>query len=43
MRHEKKKKLYMNFDVEILQLIRESKCIDRELGEIPESAKIIIL
>lgn len=43
VRHEENKKLYVNFDLEILQLIRESKCIDRELGEIPESAKIILL
>jgi dynein heavy chain len=35
-------KLYVNFDQEILQLIREAKCLDRLGVEIPESAKIAL-
>ena len=37
------KKLYVNFDPEILQLIREAKCLSRIGIDIPESAKIVLL
>jgi len=43
VRHEENKKLYVNFDPEIMQLIREAKCLDRQGIEIPESARIILL
>lgn len=43
MRHEENRKLYVNFDLEIMQLIREAKCMDRVGIEIPESARIILL
>jgi dynein heavy chain len=37
-------KFHVNFDWEILQLIRETKCIDRMGGvEIPEAAKMVLL
>ncbi len=34
---------YVNFDQEILQLIREAKCLDRMGIAIPESAKIVLV
>merc|ERR1719238_1234143 len=43
VRHPDDKKLYVNFDQEILQLIREAKCLDRMGIEIPEGAKIVLL
>lgn len=43
VRHDENKKLYVNFDLEIMQLIREAKCLDRQGIEIPESARIILL
>ena len=43
IRHPEDKKLYVNFDQEILQLIREAKCLDRMGIDIPESAKIVLL
>ena len=43
IRHPDDGKLYVNFDAEILQLIREAKCLDRMGVEIPESAKVILL
>jgi dynein heavy chain len=43
VRHEENKKLYVNFDLEIMELIREAKCLDRQGIEIPESARIILL
>lgn len=43
VRHEENRKLYVNFDLEIMQLIREAKCMDRVGIEIPESARIILL
>eukprot|EP00940_MAST-03C_sp_MAST-3C-sp2_P002393 g2393.t1 len=43
IRHPEDKRLYVNFDSEILQLIREAKCLDRMGIEIPESAKIVLL
>ena len=43
VRHPQDGKLYVNFDGEILQLIREAKCLDRMGGVvIPESAKIAL-
>ena len=35
--------LYVNFDAEIMTLIREAKCLSRIGIEIPESAKIVLL
>ena len=37
------KKLYVNLDDEIFELIREAKCLDRMGVEIPESARIVLL
>ena len=42
IRHPEDNKLYVNFDHEILQLIREAKCLDRMRIEIPESSKIVL-
>ncbi|CAM9244386.1 unnamed protein product [Chrysoparadoxa australica] len=42
IRHPDDGKLYVNFDGEILQLIREAKCLDRMGVDIPESAKIAL-
>ena len=42
IRHVDDGKLYVNFDHEILQLIKEAKCLDRMGIEIPENAKIIL-
>jgi dynein heavy chain len=35
--------LYVNFDIAILQLIREAKCLERQHIQIPETARIILL
>lgn len=43
IRHPENNKLYVNFDSEILTLIREAKCLSRIGIEIPESAKIVLL
>jgi dynein heavy chain, axonemal len=43
IRHPDTKKLYVNFDPEILQLIREGKCLSRIGIDIPESARIVLL
>ena len=43
IRHPDDGNLYVNFDQEILQLIREAKCLDRMGVDIPESAKIVLL
>lgn len=43
VRHPASKKLFTNFDPEILQLIREAKCLHRMSVDIPESAKIVML
>ena len=43
IRHPDDNKLYVNFDRDIFQLIRESKCLDRMGIEIPESAKIALM
>ena len=43
IRHPDNNRLYVNFDSEILTLIREAKCLSRIGIDIPESAKIILL
>ena len=43
IRHPSNNKLYVNFDREILQLIRETKCLLRMNVEAPESAKMVLL
>lgn len=43
IRHPDNMKLYVNFDSEILTLIREAKCLSRIGIDIPESAKIVLL
>jgi dynein heavy chain len=43
IRHPENNKLYVNFDSEILTLIREAKCLTRIGIDIPESAKIVLL
>ena len=43
IRHYDNNKLYVNFDSDILTLIREAKCLSRIGIEIPESAKIVLL
>ncbi|OQS05067.1 dynein heavy chain, outer arm [Thraustotheca clavata] len=43
IRHPQTNKLYVNFDKEILQLIREAKCLNRMGIEIPENAKMVML
>ena len=43
IRHPSNNKLYVNFDSEILTLIREAKCLARIGIELPESAKIVLL
>ena len=43
IRHPDDGRLYVNFDPEILQLIREAKCLDRMGIDVPESAKIVLL
>ena len=42
IRHPEDDKLYVNLDMELLQLIREAKCLDRMGIDVPESAKIIL-
>ncbi|GMH97336.1 hypothetical protein TrST_g8180 [Triparma strigata] len=43
IRHPDTGKLYVNFDREILQLIREAKCLARIGVQVPESAQIVLL
>ena len=43
IRHELSGKLYVNFDRDILQLIREAKCLSKLDIKIPEAAKIVLL
>lgn len=43
IRHPEDGKLHVNFDWEILQLIREIKCLERMGIEIPEAAKMVLL
>lgn len=42
IRHPDDGKLYVNFDQEILQLIREAKCLDRMGIDIPDGARIVL-
>ena len=42
IRHPSNGKLYVNFDREIMQLIRETKCLLR-IAEVPESAKMVLM
>jgi dynein heavy chain len=42
IRHPEDSKLYVNLDAEILQLIREARCLDRIGIEVPEAARIIL-
>lgn len=43
IRHPVDRNLYVNFDAEILQLIRETKCLARMGLDVPESARIIMM
>lgn len=43
IRHPDDNRLYVNFDRDILQLIREAKCLDRMGIDVPESAKIALV
>ncbi|KAG9402276.1 hypothetical protein AC1031_006904 [Aphanomyces cochlioides] len=43
IKHPQTEKLYVNFDKEILQLIREAKCLDRMGIQVPENAKMVML
>ena len=43
IRHPKDGKLYVNFDKEVLQLIRESKCMARMGIAVPRAAKAVVL
>eukprot|EP00002_Diphylleia_rotans_P028875 TRINITY_DN5840_c0_g1_i3.p1 TRINITY_DN5840_c0_g1~~TRINITY_DN5840_c0_g1_i3.p1 ORF type:complete len:4482 (-),score=987.95 TRINITY_DN5840_c0_g1_i3:157-13602(-) len=43
IRHPDNGKLYVNFDREILQLIRETKTLIRLGVEVPESARVVLL
>ncbi|DBA03213.1 TPA: hypothetical protein N0F65_003933 [Lagenidium giganteum] len=43
IKHPETGKLFVNFDKEILQLIREAKCLDRMGIEVPENAKMVML
>jgi dynein heavy chain len=43
IRHPSNGKLYVNFDPEIMQLIREAKCLARMQVEVPESARMVLL
>lgn len=43
VRHPDDGNLYVNFDAEILQLIREAKCLERLGVKIPESAQMVLL
>ena len=43
IRHPEDGKLYVNFDAEILQLIREAKCLERLGVPIPEAARMVLL
>ena len=42
IRHPDDGKLYVNFDQEILQLIREAKCMDRLGIQVPDGARIVL-
>jgi len=43
VRHPKSGRLFVNFDREILQLMRETKCMQRIGVEVPESSKMVLL
>ena len=43
VRHPKTDKLHVNFDREILQLLRETRCLMRMGIEVPESAKMVLM
>jgi dynein heavy chain len=43
VRHPEDSVLYVNLDLEILQLIREARCLDRIGIEVPEAARIVLL
>jgi dynein heavy chain len=43
IRHPENGHLYVNFDREILQLIRETKCLQRIGVDVPDSAKMVLL
>ena len=43
IRHPSNGKLYVNFDREIMQLIREAKCLMRMHVDVPESARMVLL
>ena len=43
VRHPKSGRLFINFDREILQLMREAKCMQRIGIEVPESSKMVLL
>jgi len=42
IRHPDDGKLYVNFDQEILSLIREAKCLDRMGIDVPDGARIVL-
>jgi dynein heavy chain len=43
IRHPSDDKMYVNFDVELLQVIRESKCLNRMGFVIPPDARVVAL
>eukprot|EP01038_Epipyxis_sp_PR26KG_P006437 gene6437-8857_t len=43
IRHPETNKLYVNFDLELFQLMREAKCLVKLDINIPESGKIVLL
>ena len=43
VRHPENNRLLVNFDPELLQLIREAKCLQRLGLQIPESARMVML
>lgn len=43
VRHPQTNKLHVNFDHQILELLRESKCLMRIGYEIPDSAKMVLM
>jgi dynein heavy chain len=43
VRHPTTDKLYVNFDHQILELMKEAKCLRRLNHEIPESAKMVLM
>ena len=43
VRHPNNNKLYANFDPEILQLLRETKCLMRMGEDVPEAARMVLL